>query len=154
GRWLRPKLYPSCPVPGGAGAFSRAGRRLLLARDGQWPRAARDALANCDAWRDCTHLEGAATCTGVGGPRPSGHEDPEAIMHSSRMVVKQAGGFSSLVMDSTIFHHVLIADDSQPTRDVLCKTLERVGTLRVSQVENGAEAISFIERSRPDLLLC
>jgi signal transduction histidine kinase len=57
-------------------------------------------------------------------------------------------------MDSTILHHVLIADDSQPTRDVLCKTLERVGTLRVSQVENGAEAISFIERSRPDLLLC
>jgi signal transduction histidine kinase len=75
-------------------------------------------------------------------------------MHSRRMVVKQAGGFSCFVMDSTILHHVLIADDSQPTRDVLCKTLERVGTLRVSQVENGAEAISFIERSRPDLLLC
>ena len=57
-------------------------------------------------------------------------------------------------MDSTIFHHVLIADDSQPTREELCKTLEQVGTLRVSQVQNGAEAISFIERSRPDLLLC
>jgi signal transduction histidine kinase len=57
-------------------------------------------------------------------------------------------------MDSTIFHHVLIAEDSQPTREVLCKTLERVGNLRVSQVENGAEAISFVEKSRPDLVLC
>jgi signal transduction histidine kinase len=57
-------------------------------------------------------------------------------------------------MPPTLFHHVLIADDSQPTREVLCKTLEGAGTLRVSQVENGAEAISFIEQNRPDLLLC
>jgi signal transduction histidine kinase len=57
-------------------------------------------------------------------------------------------------MGSSTLHHVLIADDSQPTRDVLCKTLEKLGTVRVSQVENGAEAVSFVERSRPDLLLC
>lgn len=57
-------------------------------------------------------------------------------------------------MDSSFFHHVLIADDSQPTREALCATLERVGNLRVSQVQNGAEAISFVERSRPDLLIC
>jgi signal transduction histidine kinase len=59
-----------------------------------------------------------------------------------------------LDMDSGAFHHVLIADDSQPTREVLGKTLESLGTLRVSQVENGAEAVSFVERSAPDLLLC
>ncbi|MEO8182305.1 MAG: response regulator [Deltaproteobacteria bacterium] len=57
-------------------------------------------------------------------------------------------------MDSMLTHHVLIADDSQPTREALSKTLEGVGNLRVSQVENGAEAISFVEQSRPDLLLC
>ena len=57
-------------------------------------------------------------------------------------------------MDSTIFHHVLIADDSQPTRDVLARTLEREGNLRVSQVENGAEVLNFIEQTRPDLLIC
>ena len=57
-------------------------------------------------------------------------------------------------MDSTIFHHVLIADDSQPTVDVLVKTLEREGNLRVSHVENGAEVLSFIEQAVPDLLIC
>jgi signal transduction histidine kinase len=57
-------------------------------------------------------------------------------------------------MDSTIFHHVLIADDSQPIRDVLAKTLEREGNLRVSQVENGAEVLHFIEQTPPDLLIC
>ncbi len=57
-------------------------------------------------------------------------------------------------MDSTIFHHVLIADDSQPIRDVLAKTLEREGNLRVSLVENGAEVLSFIEQTVPDLLIC
>lgn len=57
-------------------------------------------------------------------------------------------------MDATLFHHVLIADDSQPTREVLAKTLEREGNLRVSQVENGAEVLSFIEQTVPDLLIC
>jgi signal transduction histidine kinase len=57
-------------------------------------------------------------------------------------------------MDSTIFHHVLVADDSQPIRDVLAKTLERESNLRVSQVENGAEVLHFVEQTMPDLLLC
>jgi signal transduction histidine kinase len=57
-------------------------------------------------------------------------------------------------MDSTLFHHVLIAEDSAPTRDLLAKTLEREGNLRVSQVENGAEALTFIEQTLPDLLIC
>lgn len=57
-------------------------------------------------------------------------------------------------MDSTLFHHVLIADDSQPIRDVLAKTLEREGNLRVSQVENGAEVLNFVEQTAPDLLIC
>src|SRR5262245_31960852 len=73
-------------------------------------------------------------------------------MPGSRSVVQTV--VASLGMDSNFFHHVLIADDSQPTREVLAKTLERVGTLRVSQVENGAEAISFVEKNRPDLVLC
>lgn len=55
---------------------------------------------------------------------------------------------------SANLHHVLVAEDSEPTRDVLCKTLEKLGTLRVSQVGNGAEAVSFVESCRPDLLLC
>jgi signal transduction histidine kinase len=55
---------------------------------------------------------------------------------------------------SSVMHHVLVAEDSEPTRDVLCKTLEKLGTLRVSQVGNGAEAVSFVESCRPDLLLC
>ncbi len=57
-------------------------------------------------------------------------------------------------MSAGAIHHVLVAEDSEPTRDVLCKTLEKLGTLRVSQVANGAEAVSFVERCSPDLLLC
>ncbi|HEU4579441.1 MAG TPA: response regulator [Polyangiaceae bacterium] len=57
-------------------------------------------------------------------------------------------------MDSTLFHHVLIADDSPAIREVLAKTLEREGNLRVSQVENGAEVLRFIEQTPPDLLIC
>jgi signal transduction histidine kinase len=57
-------------------------------------------------------------------------------------------------MSASVTHHVLIAEDSEPTRDVLCKTLEKLGSVRVSQVSNGAEAVSFVESCRPDLLLC
>jgi signal transduction histidine kinase len=58
-------------------------------------------------------------------------------------------------MDSGSFsHHVLIADDSRPSREELCGTLAELGTLKVSQVENGAEVISFVEKTRPDLVLC
>src|SRR6187549_2025866 len=58
-------------------------------------------------------------------------------------------------MDTNGFsHHVLIADDSRPSREELCSTLAEITTLRVSQVENGAEAISFVEKTRPDLMLC
>lgn len=57
-------------------------------------------------------------------------------------------------MSASAQHHVLVAEDSEPTRHVLCRTLEKLGTLRVSQVANGAEAVSFVESCRPDLLLC
>jgi signal transduction histidine kinase len=50
--------------------------------------------------------------------------------------------------------HILVADDSRPAREHLVRTLEELGPVQVSQVQNGAEVISFVERSLPDLLLC
>jgi two-component system, NtrC family, sensor kinase len=57
-------------------------------------------------------------------------------------------------MDSGFFHHVLIADDSTPTRDALRRMLVKLGNVRVSEASNGAEAVSMVESSRPDLVLC
>jgi signal transduction histidine kinase len=50
--------------------------------------------------------------------------------------------------------HILVAEDSRPAREHLVKTLDVLGNVRVSEAQNGAEAISMVERLGPDLLLC
>jgi signal transduction histidine kinase len=50
--------------------------------------------------------------------------------------------------------HILIAEDSRPARQHLVQTLEALGDVLVSEAQNGAEAISKVERLSPDLLLC
>jgi two-component system NtrC family sensor kinase len=77
-------------------------------------------------------------------------------MSAAGSVVGKDRGFAGIPgMDpNSVSHHVLIADDSRPSREELCATLAEIRTLKVSQVENGAEAISFVEKTRPDLVLC
>jgi signal transduction histidine kinase len=50
--------------------------------------------------------------------------------------------------------NILVAEDSRPAREHLVRTLEALGPVQISQVQNGAEAISFVEKFMPDLLLC
>ncbi len=50
--------------------------------------------------------------------------------------------------------HILVAEDSRPAREHLVKTLEALGHVVVSQAQNGAEAISQVERLVPDLFVC
>ena len=47
----------------------------------------------------------------------------------------------------------LIVDDSEPTRKVLIGTLQRMGVHFIKEAQNGAEAISCIQREPFDLIL-
>jgi signal transduction histidine kinase len=57
-------------------------------------------------------------------------------------------------MSTTKPPHILVADDSRPAREHLVQTLGALGPVQVSQVQNGAEAITLVERNTPDLVLC
>ncbi|MEM7333025.1 MAG: response regulator [Chloroflexota bacterium] len=49
-------------------------------------------------------------------------------------------------------HHVLIVEDDEPTRELMERTLEKVGW-RVTAVENGLVALRALENAIPDLIL-
>lgn len=50
--------------------------------------------------------------------------------------------------------HILVAEDSRPAREHLVETLAALGPVQVTQAQNGAEAISMVERLLPDLFVC
>jgi len=53
---------------------------------------------------------------------------------------------------STVVHTVLVVDDMEANRAVLCRRLERYG-YRVRSVESGSQALSAIDDEAPDIVL-
>src|SRR5690606_49460 len=54
----------------------------------------------------------------------------------------------------TLVSRVLIADDSAASRSDIAQTLGRLEGIESCEATNGAEAVSAVEKCRPDLVLC
>ena len=61
---------------------------------------------------------------------------------------------SPLSSRGTLVSRVLIADDSAASRSDIAQTLGRLEGIESCEATNGAEAVSAVEKCRPDLVLC
>ena len=54
---------------------------------------------------------------------------------------------------ATATRRVLVVEDNEPNRDLLCRVLERVGNVRVAAASSGAAALEAAHATVPDLVL-